>query len=126
MRLAGGSIPRMVRGDMVQSHKLHQVVGLLPGEPLNAKLANRVETSPSHCLQGLTFDSSYNYKLAMGFTYFDSVRRGQRSYAFNVMKGNVDYKVTRHFSITVHRSQPADHDLAGRTSQPPTLTSGPR
>merc|ERR1711871_1466861 len=42
--------------------------------------------------QGLTFDASYNYKLARGYTYFDAVRRGQKAYAFNVMKGNVDYK----------------------------------
>merc|ERR1712086_594393 len=41
--------------------------------------------------QGFTYDSSYNYKFSKNFVYFDAVGRGQKSYAFNVMKGEVAY-----------------------------------
>lgn len=42
--------------------------------------------------QGFTYDSSYDYKLHKKYPYFDAVTRGQKPYAFNVMKGEIDYK----------------------------------
>jgi hypothetical protein len=44
--------------------------------------------------QGLSYDSSHNYKFGRSLMYFDAVARGQKSYAFNVMKGFVDYQAT--------------------------------
>jgi len=41
--------------------------------------------------QGFTYDSNYDYKFAKKFLYFDAVGRGQKSYAFNTMKGEVDF-----------------------------------
>merc|ERR1712196_38804 len=41
--------------------------------------------------QGLSYSGDYDYKFAKKHLYFDAISRGQKSYAFNVMKGTVDY-----------------------------------
>jgi len=42
--------------------------------------------------QGLSYDSSYDYKMAKRLAYFDPLNRGSKSYAFNVMKGSCEYQ----------------------------------
>jgi hypothetical protein len=42
--------------------------------------------------QGFSYSADYNYKIAKNFLYFDALSRGQKSYAFNVMQGDVEFQ----------------------------------
>lgn len=41
--------------------------------------------------QGLSYSGEYDFKFGKKFSFFDAISRGQKQYAFNVMKGSTSY-----------------------------------